>query len=95
MISTPHQIFGQSIKKRCCMYGIEERSKQDVGGETWGERQLGKPRHCWKNNIKMDLKEIGWGCKLDWSASGEEQVVRSCEHSDEPSDTINYREFLD
>jgi hypothetical protein len=23
------------------------------------------PRHRWENNIKMDLKEIGWGGR-DW-----------------------------
>jgi hypothetical protein len=35
-----------------------------------GKRQLGKPRHRWENNIKMDLQEIGWGCGLACSASG-------------------------
>ena len=28
-------------------------------GRTKGERTLGKPRHRWKNNIKMDLQEVG------------------------------------
>jgi hypothetical protein len=23
---------------------------------------LGGPRHRWKDNIKMDLKEFGWVC---------------------------------
>jgi hypothetical protein len=23
---------------------------------------LGRPRSRWVNNIKMDLREIGWGC---------------------------------
>jgi hypothetical protein len=26
-----------------------------------GKRQLGKARRRWKNNIKVDLREIGWG----------------------------------
>jgi hypothetical protein len=26
---------------------------------------LGRPRRRWKDNIKMDLKEIGWG-GMDW-----------------------------
>jgi hypothetical protein len=30
-----------------------------------GERPLGSPRHRWMNNIKMDLREIGWG-GMDW-----------------------------
>jgi len=31
-----------------------------------GKRQLGKPRHRWENNIRMDLKEIRWK-GVDWS----------------------------
>jgi hypothetical protein len=26
-----------------------------------GKRILGKPRHRWKYNIKLDLKKTGWG----------------------------------
>jgi hypothetical protein len=29
-------------------------------GKPEGKRPLGRPRHMWMNNIKMDLKEIGW-----------------------------------
>jgi hypothetical protein len=25
-----------------------------------GKRLLGRPRHRWEVNIKLDLKEIGW-----------------------------------
>jgi hypothetical protein len=28
-------------------------------------RQLGRPRHRWENNIKMDLQEVGCG-GMDW-----------------------------
>jgi hypothetical protein len=30
-----------------------------------GKRQLGRPRHGWEGNIKMDLQEVGCGC-MDW-----------------------------
>jgi hypothetical protein len=30
-----------------------------------GRRSLGRPRHRWEDNIKMDLKELGWGT---WTA---------------------------
>jgi len=30
-----------------------------------GKRQLGKPRHRWENNIRMDLEEIRWK-GVDW-----------------------------
>jgi hypothetical protein len=26
-----------------------------------GKRPLGRPKNRWKNNIKMDLKEVKWG----------------------------------
>jgi hypothetical protein len=25
-----------------------------------GKRPLGRPRHRWVDNIKMDLREVGW-----------------------------------
>jgi hypothetical protein len=28
-------------------------------------RPLGRPRRRWEDNIKMDLREIGWG-GMDW-----------------------------
>jgi hypothetical protein len=31
-------------------------------GKPRGKRQLGRPRHKWENNVKMDLHEVGcWG----------------------------------
>ena len=27
-----------------------------------GKRPLGRPRHRWEDNIKMDLQEVGEGC---------------------------------
>jgi hypothetical protein len=30
-----------------------------------GKRPLGRPRHTWEDNIKMDLQEVGCGGK-DW-----------------------------
>jgi hypothetical protein len=30
-----------------------------------GKTPLGRPRHWWVDNIKMDLGEIGWG-GVDW-----------------------------
>jgi hypothetical protein len=34
-------------------------------GNPEGKRKLGRPRRRWENNIKMDLREIGWG-GMDW-----------------------------
>jgi hypothetical protein len=30
-------------------------------GKPEGRRQLGRPRRRWEDNIKMDLREVGWG----------------------------------
>jgi hypothetical protein len=32
---------------------------------TEGKRPPGRPRRWWMNNIKLDLKEIGWD-GMDW-----------------------------
>jgi hypothetical protein len=34
-------------------------------GRPEGRRPLGRPRHRWEVNIKMDLQEVGWG-GMDW-----------------------------
>jgi hypothetical protein len=34
-------------------------------GKPEGKRRLGRPRRKWVDNIKMDLREIGWG-GVDW-----------------------------
>jgi hypothetical protein len=30
-------------------------------GKPEGKKPLGRPRHGWVDNIKMDLVEVGWG----------------------------------
>jgi len=34
-------------------------------GKSGGERPLGRPRRRWKDNMKMDLQEVGCG-SMDW-----------------------------
>jgi hypothetical protein len=34
-------------------------------GKPEGKRPLGRPRRRWENEIRMDLREIGWG-SVDW-----------------------------
>jgi hypothetical protein len=31
-------------------------------GKPEGKRPLERPRRRWKDGIKIDLREIGWGC---------------------------------
>jgi hypothetical protein len=34
-------------------------------GKPEGKRPLGRPRRRWEYNIRMDVREIGWG-GMDW-----------------------------
>ena len=34
-------------------------------GKPEGRRPLGRPKHRWEDNIRMDLREVGCGC-VDW-----------------------------
>jgi hypothetical protein len=35
-------------------------------GRQQGKRPLGRSSHRWEDNIKMDLREMGWD-SIDWS----------------------------
>ena len=47
------------------MCGGEERRIQGLVGKPEGKRPLGRSRRRWKDNINMDLQEVGCGNK-DW-----------------------------
>jgi hypothetical protein len=57
------------------------------------ERQLGRPRRRWKDNIRIDLRVGGSG--LDTTHSGQGSVAGSCGHGNETSSSINSMEYLD
>jgi hypothetical protein len=61
-----------------------------------GKRPAGRPKHRWVDNIKMDLRELGWGCiDFDSSDLGQEPVEGSCEHDNEPSGSTKCWEILE
>jgi len=41
-------------------------------GKPEGKRPLGRPRHKWEDNIKMDLQEAGCG-GMDWIELGKDR----------------------
>jgi hypothetical protein len=45
--------------------GEKRNSYRILVGKPEGNRPLGRPRCKWVDNIKMDLREIGWDC-VDW-----------------------------
>jgi hypothetical protein len=61
-----------------------------VGGPE-GRRPLGRPRLRWEDNIKMDLREIGFG-NVDWINLAKD---RDRWRALEPSGFIKCGEFLD
>jgi len=42
------------------IYGTEQKIIQGFGWESELNRQLGKARRTWKNNVKLDLKQTAW-----------------------------------
>jgi hypothetical protein len=41
--------------------GEERGAYRILVGRPEGRRPLGRPRRRWEDNIKMDLREMGWG----------------------------------
>jgi hypothetical protein len=41
-------------------------------GKPEGRRPMGRPRHRWENNIRMDLREVGCG-SVDWMELGQDR----------------------
>jgi hypothetical protein len=41
-------------------------------GKPEEKRPLGRPRHRWVDNIRMDLGEVGWG-EVDWIGLAQER----------------------
>ena len=46
--------------------GEERGLYRALVGKPEGKRPLGRPRHRWVDNIRMDLQEEGCVCGLGW-----------------------------
>jgi hypothetical protein len=40
--------------------GARKGAYRALEGKPEGMRPFGRPRHRWKENIKIDLREVGW-----------------------------------
>jgi hypothetical protein len=45
--------------------GERKGAYRDLVGKPEGRRPLGRLRRTWEDNIKMDLRDVGWGRRLD------------------------------
>jgi hypothetical protein len=45
--------------RACSTQGKKSNAYTVLAGKPEGQRPLGRPRSRWKDNIKMDLDEIG------------------------------------
>jgi hypothetical protein len=50
--------------------GEERKVHKVLVGKPEGKRPLGRPRRRWEDGIRMDLREMGWGCGVDSVGSG-------------------------
>jgi hypothetical protein len=62
LYSSPGQDKKGEMGGACSTNGEERNAYRILMGKPEGKRPLGRPRRRWVNNIKMDLKEIGWDC---------------------------------
>jgi hypothetical protein len=48
------------MDRTCGTYGERRGAYRALVGKPEGRRPLGRPRRRWEDNIKMDLREVGW-----------------------------------
>jgi hypothetical protein len=80
--------------RACSTNGEKRNAYRILVGMAEGKRPLGRPRHRWVGNIKIDLKRkrMGWYGLDRWLRIG--PVKGSCEH-DETSDSLKCWEVLE
>jgi hypothetical protein len=49
----------------CSTNGEKRNASRLLVGKPVEKRPLGRPRRRWVDNIRMDLREVGWG-DVDW-----------------------------
>jgi hypothetical protein len=53
-----YQIKEDEMGEECGTHGKNRNAYRVLVGEREGKRPLGRPRHRWEDNIKVDIKEI-------------------------------------
>jgi hypothetical protein len=50
--------------------GEERKVYKVLVGKPEEKRPLGRSRCRWEDGIRLDLREMGWGCRVDPVGSG-------------------------
>jgi len=64
LYSSPTIVWVIKLRMRdraCSVYGERRGVYRVLVGKPEGKRPLGRPRHRWEDNIKMDVQEVGYG----------------------------------
>jgi hypothetical protein len=81
--------------RACSTNGEKRNTYRILVGKLEGKRPLGRPRRRWVDNIKIDLKEIGWD-GMDWiDLAQDRELEGSCEHGNESLGSIKCWEVLE
>jgi hypothetical protein len=82
------------VGRACSTYGERRGAYRVLVRKPEGRRPLGRQRSRWED-IKMDLREVGWG-SMDWiDLVYDGQVEGSCEYGNGCLGSIKCGEFLD
>ena len=54
------QVKETQMGRTCSTYGERRGAYRILEGKHEEMRPLGRPRRRWENNIKIDLRDIGW-----------------------------------
>jgi hypothetical protein len=61
------------IGSTCSTNGEKTNAYRILVRKPEGKRPLGRPRRRWVDNIKIDLREIGWD-DMDWIDLGQDRA---------------------
>jgi hypothetical protein len=53
------------MSRACSTHGEKRNAYRVLVGKPEGKRPLGRPRRWWEDNIRVDLRGVGWG-GMDW-----------------------------
>jgi hypothetical protein len=65
LYSSPSQVKEDEMGRACSTNGEKWNAYRILVGKPERRRPLGRPRRRWVHDIKMNLREIGWG-DMDW-----------------------------